>query len=89
MSEVEEKSLKKKVLLEILGKQDPKNAFTVTYKLANASRNSGVRMCRNILLLNGYLHANFPLFSMGNATFLIFAKDVPMTPIKYAWEDIY
>ena len=83
MSEVEEKSLKKKVLLEILGKQDPKNAFTVTYKLANASRNSGVRMCRNILFLNGYL-TNFLLFSMGNATFLIFAEDVPMTPIKYA-----
>lgn len=31
-----------------------------------------------------YLLTNFLLFSMGNATFLIFAKDVPMTPIKYA-----
>ena len=48
------------------------------------SKNLDLRMCTDILLLNEFLSTiSSSLFPLANATIAMFAKDVPMVPIKY------
>ena len=64
----------------LYSQQDSKNAFILG--------NLGIRICTDILFLNGFPLTIFFFFPLGNATFAIFAKDVPMIPIKHIWKNI-
>ena len=63
----------------LYSQQGLKNAFILGY----TSKNLGIRICTDILFLNGFPLTIFFFFPLGNATFAIFAKDVPMIPIKH------
>ena len=83
MSKVVGKSLKKKVLLKILGKTGPNKCLYCDLQTCERFKElNRVHLYRHVVFewVSSY---KFPHFPLRNATFLIFAKDVTMAPIKY------
>ena len=56
------------------------NVYILAYALVNASNNFNLCMCKDAFIFEWVSSYFFPV---GNATFAIFAKDVPVIPIKH------
>ena len=56
------------------------NVYILAYALVNASNNFSLCMCTDAFVFEWVSSYFFPL---RNATFAIFAKDVPVIPIKH------
>ena len=63
--------------------QGSKTVYIFAYALAYTSKKLGVRMCIGTLFVfvNGFPLGLF--LSLGNATFAIFAMDVPIIPVTH------